>query len=273
MSGQLHHGLELMRCARSVAPVLAFVLGILAVGVKAEDVQSGSARTKPASVEMRKHYKVISPSGIDDYVVTEISSNSEKLDRVRTIAEDAQGTRFLLTYETDYVKQVTFHEIRQIGGQEFLRLQFWSPWTATTRAGTIEEAHKHPELLQRNDLRFEFTTAGNGVLAGGNFGLWYDVQSQREWRTRLRSMISAQFLEQLEIMWANGFLTSAVGNRFAEPVRYVVYRPDCPSAELRIEPAAPDCAFDKKLGFPCSDDQKARAEKALAVKPPSTTFY
>jgi hypothetical protein len=243
----------------------------VAAGQDQKNDTSAASATPPS--EVRLHYKVISPTGVDDYVATQISVNSEKLDRTRTIVENAQGKRFLLTHETDYVKQTTSNEIREVGGHEFLRMKFSSLWTAITRSGTIEEAEKHPELLKRTDLPFEFTTAGNGILAGDNFGLWDDLETQREWRTHLRTMVTPQFLEELEIMWANGFLASAVGDRFAEPVRYVVYRPDCPAPELRVEAAPPDCAFDKKFGFECSDKQKARAEKALAAKPPSTKYY
>jgi hypothetical protein len=207
-------------------------------------------------------------------VATEIRSLSEKSDNIRLIVENAEGKMFLFSYDRDYVKQTTSHTIREVGSQEYLRLKFQSVWTATTRSGTLEEAAKHPELMEKTDLSFEFATAGDGILAGGNFGLWNDVQTQREWRTRLRSMLAPQFLEELEIMWANGFFASAFGTSYAEPVRFVVYRPDCGGSEnLRVEPAPPDCDFDKKFGFRCSDKQKARAEKALAAKPPSTRFY
>jgi hypothetical protein len=257
-------------CAALSLFLLSFGAGVAAGQDQKNDLSAATAITPS---EVRRHLKVISSSGIDDYIATEISTYSEKLDRTRTIVQNAQGERFLLTYESDYEKQTTSHEIREVGGREFLRMKFSSLWTAITRSGTIEEAKKHPELLKRTDLRFEFTTAGNGVLAGDNLGLWDDLETQREWRARLRTMVTPQFLEELEIMWANGFLASAVGDRFAAPVRYVVYRPDCPAPELRVEAVPPDCDFDKKFGFECSDKQKARAEKALAAKPPSTKYY
>lgn len=261
-------------------PTLAATLSLLiatATGAQTttnEATVGPSATTTAAPTEVRRHFKVLSPGQVDDYVATEIRSLSEKSDKIRMIVESAQGQKFLLTFERDYVKQTTSHEIREVGGQEFLRLRFQSPWTATTRTGTLEEGAKHPELIEKTDFSFEFATAGNGILAGGDFGLWNDMQNQREWRTRLRSMLAPQFLEALEIMWSNGFFASSVGNTFAEPVRYVVYRPDCGAPDdLRVEPALPDCDFDKKFGFPCSDRQKARADRALNAKPPSTKLY
>jgi hypothetical protein len=166
-------------CAALSLFLLLFGASVAAGQDQKNDTSAASA-TPPS--EVRLHYKVISPTGVDDYVATQISVNSEKLDRTRTIVENAQGKRFLLTHETDYVKQTTSNEIREVGGHEFLRMKFSSLWTAITRSGTIEEAEKHPELLKRTDLPFEF-------------------------------------------------------------------------------------------GFECSDKQKARAEKALAAKPPSTKYY
>jgi hypothetical protein len=218
--------------------------------------------------EIRQHLSVVSPTGIDDYVVTQIQRFSEKGDKTVVLLRTSAGDRLIATHEWNYTTQVSYTEIRDERSSEFLRVTFTYPMVTRTRSDTLEQVKKNP-LLLTGQTPFEMTAPGNSRLSG-IASHWEDPETAKGWRIRLRQMLSPTFLEELEIVDSSGLLKEPIFSYVHDfLMNHVLYRTSCDStASLRVAPAVPDCTFDKDFGFPCSMEQQARAKAAVEGKKP-----
>lgn len=217
-------------------------------------------------VENRQHIIVTSAAGNDDFVVTQISQRSDNLDRTIILIRTSAGDRLMTTREWDYEKQIAFSEIRDVRSDEFLRATFTYPISTKTRRATLEIVSKNPQLLSI-EVPFEISVHGPSRVSG-IASHWEDPITARDWRTRVRQMISPNFLETLELVETSGLLKQpALASIHEMLMGYVLYRTNCNSgAGLSVEPAAPDCGFDKDFSYPCSEDQLKRAKAAGGEK-------
>jgi hypothetical protein len=224
--------------------------------------------------EMRKHLTLQSRDSTNAFTVTVVDLASEVMDSVKILIQDPKSGRFLLSWDRDFVRQTSIREIREVGGTEFVRYTLFLPFTARTRTATQEQARTHPELMNDKNGRFELSTAGNSSISG-TVDFWKDAETAREWRTRARAMLSPPFLDWIETMETAGlFRQPSLVDLDSILMPLLLYRTDCASTpEYVVTTLVPDCAFDKKFGFECSDKQKERAEKYAAETPPATKPY
>ena len=221
--------------------------------------------------EVRQHFRVGGAGSIDEYVVTRIGRLSETRDEEIILFRNKAGDRFVFTRDAKYDNQRSLYEIRDLDMKEFVRLEFKKPFDAKTRSGTIEEARKNPRLLEV-DLPFEITATGSGSVSGF-LSHKADVETAREWRTTIRRMLSASFIDALELMQTSGFLSIPLLNGADKMLSsFVLYRTECtPRVAVEVIPALADCHFDEKMGYPCSDKQSERAVRT-AVKNESKPY-
>jgi len=241
----------------------------------------GAAAAQPAALtkqepakEARTHFELRSEDGLANFVVTTIHGLSDTLITSKVLLQDEHGTRFLLSWDRDYVHQTSIREIRQVGGTEYLRYTLFLPFSARTRSATQAEAREHPELSNDKNAKFELGTAGNSSISG-TVDFWKDAPTAREWRSRARMMLSPSFLDSLEYLETLGvFRRADFPDLDAILIPLILYRTDCDAKTELVQVALPpDCAFDKKFGFDCSDQQKERAEKYAAQTPAVTKSY
>jgi hypothetical protein len=209
---------------------------------------------------------VLSTSGSDGYTVTQIQLLSEKNDKTVLLILASSGDRLIATRERSFEKQTSYSEIRDERSGEFLRVSLTFSYPTRTRSSTLELAHKNPQL-QASELPFEITGPGNSKLSGIE-AHWRDPGTARGWRTRIRQMVSSTFLEELEIVDSSGLFSEPILFGLHEVLmQFILYRTSCDSTvALRVDPAIPDCGFDKDFGFPCSEQEQKRAAAAMEAK-------
>ena len=88
-------------------------------------------------------------------------------------------------------------------------------------------------------------------------------------------MLSPQFLDSLELMETAGvFRVPGFPDIDAIVMPLVLYRTECELKTHLVNTAlAPDCAFDAKFGFNCSDEQKEQAAKYKGELSPKAKPY
>lgn len=233
-----------------------------------------SAGEPPAAVrEFRRHYFLRSVSGDEHYDVTVITQMGEERLSVVGLVLDQKGQRFLLSSDYDFVHQRSSKELRLTDGKEFLRYTMSMPFTSKTLTATMAEAHAHPELIIDSG-GFVFSGPGN-LQFNGAVNFWDDPATAREMRKRVRAMVQPSFVEALEILQSSGLFRFADLREYEIITPMILYRTECESGvpELVDELRPPDCSFDDRFGFPCSEKQKARAETLLSAKPPMAKGY
>jgi hypothetical protein len=248
---------------------LTALLAVVCVGNGAyAQQQSAPPASDAMPTEIRQHLSVLSPSGVDDYEVTQIQQLTEKDDKTVVLIRTASGDRLIATHDWNYQTQVSYSEIRDERSGEFLRATFTYPFATRTRSSTLDQAKKNPQLLT-SEVPFEITARGNGRLSG-IASHWKDAATAREWRFRLRQMVTQTFLEELEVVDSSGLFSEPLLSSLHEFVMtYVLYRTSCDATVgLRVSPAVPDCGFDKDFGSPCSEEQQTRAKTAGESKKP-----
>jgi hypothetical protein len=225
----------------------------------AHDAGSGAASWS----EVRTHRLLKSSNGIDDYTLTEIVRHlPNDTDQTVVLAENMLGERFLLTHEKSVRRGTEVYELRQGAGDDFIRVTL-SELPPNARAATTTDGALN-QTPAKDRFWFEYTTAGNG-RASGYPSQWHDRELQRSWRTRLRSILAPQFLEQLEILQVSGFVL-AIGPGFASVlVENIMYRARCAPPVLRTVSLPGDCRFDQRFGLGCSDEQQRHAAQASAA--------
>jgi len=242
------------------------VIALLALCIAPFAAAQEAPAPATARHEVRQHFSVTSPSGIDDFLLTRIQSLTEADDKTVVLIRTATGGHFVATHEWNYEKQVSYSEIRDQRSGDFLRVSVTYPYATRTRSSTLELAKKNPKLVSA-DIPFEITAPGNSRLSGIE-SHWRDPATAREWRTRARQMASPSFLEDLEIIDSSGLFSDPMMSSLHQfLLQFVLYRTSCDSAAgIQVAPAVPDCSFDKEFGFACSDDQAGRAKAATEGK-------
>jgi hypothetical protein len=218
-----------------------------------------------ATSELRRHYHVVSPGGQPLGRLTHVQ---------QLIADTADRDLYLYVSDGDdslVVEQVSSYEkqrvettIRTIKGDAWLKASWIQPLAGTTRSEVLEQGRHYFSSQLWDLVRVEVEITTNG-------GSWTLDEKVRgfELAARLRPAIRFDLLEMIERAADSLFATELTPIARAALVNRVIYRPPCEGYEAAARHALPDCAFDKRFGFPCSDEQLKRAARALAAEQPS----
>lgn len=245
----------------------AFLCALLAtIGTSSVQNHVALAEEPAKPPEYRRHLAVHGQNPVDDFEITEIQRLSEPDDITVVLIRTSDGDELIAKHEWNYEKQISYREIRDLRSDEFLRVTTTYSYSTRTRTATLQQARKSPQSIAQ-DAPFEITGPGNSRLSG-IYSHWGDPVTAREWRTRIRQMISPAFLEKLERVDSTGLFSEPILSALHELVmQYLLYRTSCDStANLRVDAAVPDCGFDKNFGYPCSEDQEKRAAAAIKAK-------
>jgi hypothetical protein len=224
-----------------------------------EDVPSRPVKDPPP--EYRRHFVLRdSPDGTDYYRVTSIVRITDEAMAEFVLIDDLQHGTFLLEHHTSFPDDSTSYTIWDAKKKEFARASFDMPYMAKTWKGVRDESRRNPALYTATALLTIQTNGGEWLTSETE---WKDWARMRDLRRAIRQTVPFFLLEAVERMRGTIFATS-VGTGYYDVIgRYLVYQPaDTTPAELQEFAAAPDCAFDKSFGYPCTDAQLARIKGA-----------
>lgn len=207
----------------------------------------------------RTHYVISDAAGAVLGRATIVPRWTESWNRTVVTFESESGDRLLLENVTDYEARTTEWRIGDLRGDDWIALRIPLPFSGKTQSEAFAEAdatRMQIFRLGRDELEFE-TKAGKWQ---GSEAAWQG--EGRVTLTRdLRRSISFELLETIERV---ADVVFAIGPAHGERLifEYLLYRPLCASDKVRAVEAVPDCTFDARLGFPCSEKQLERASKA-----------
>jgi hypothetical protein len=216
--------------------------------------------------EYRQHFVIEDKSHSPVYVVTKMNRNSEAEDSDTFLIEDATTReRWIIVRLMDFTHQDVRYEIRPAAGGAKIAAWYALPFGGRTRTATLEAFHKMtPEVYSKFDVETTVDTGGRSVKAKDSE--WTNELKAREWRTELRRVASPSFIEALERMRGTLYATTELQLFCQMIARRVLYAETCEAPNGVATDMPPDCDFDAAFGYPCSEKQKKKIEKAKEEK-------
>jgi hypothetical protein len=215
-------------------------------------------------VSFRNHYSVRDGRGMALYFVSQVRRVSDQGSESAVLIEDqALHERFIFRFRFDVPKQASFAEIADVSGKKFIRRSMEAggiPSSAKTIDGLMRDVDATPNLLEVTDPGITYETAAFSHKAKDSDNR--QLETRREWISQLRESLDPHFLESLERMRDDGIYgaegVSDFYDRFGQ-----IFHGQCPTPETaKVVAEAPDCAFDKAFGFPCTDAQLSKVAAA-----------
>lgn len=220
------------------------------------------ADDEKVTVGLRSHLVITDSGGRTLGRATRMSQWTEAWDRGTVVFESEHGDRLLLEDEADYDARILEWRIRDWKGDDFIAMRVPLPFSGTTQTEAFAEAdatRMQIFTMSRDEIEIE-TKAGTWK---GSEAAW-NGEARAALTRDLRRSISFELLETIERVAESGFaIEAARGHR--SMLEYLLYRPVCGAESIRVTESVPDCAFDARLGFPCSEKQRERAKKAADV--------
>jgi hypothetical protein len=212
-----------------------------------------------ATVGLRTHYVISDSHGKALGRATVVPRWTEGWNRTVIVFESEQGDRLLLEDRADYESRTTESRVSDWGGDDFIAMRMTLPFSGKTQKEAFAEAEATRMQifkLMRDEIELE-TKSGSWK---GSEAAWKG--EARVALTRdLRRSISFELLETIERV-ADVALAIEPAPAARMILEYLLYRPVCGSGTIHSVEAVPDCAFDARLGYPCSEKQRERAKKA-----------
>ncbi|MHB0968517.1 MAG: hypothetical protein ACYC7A_09085 [Thermoanaerobaculia bacterium] len=215
-------------------------------------------------IEFRRHYVVVTATGANGEVtvlkqMVEKAGEDEDLDTY--LFEASTGDRFIFENNFYYAKSKTELVIRDVRGDSRITATFTLPFPGQRRDEFFAEAFRNVRL-------FEYMSGVTIETRGGTWSVSrMELESNGPHRTKLaseiRRTISFELLEMIERAAMSVFATE-----LAAPVRVflvdaLLYRSGCESKNVDANLAMPDCRFDERFGFRCSEKQNDHAKAAI----------
>ncbi|HEX8170714.1 MAG TPA: hypothetical protein VF824_09265 [Thermoanaerobaculia bacterium] len=214
--------------------------------------------------EFRRHYEVFAKDGTRLYTVTTIiAAPAEEASRHTLLIRDEGHSDFVLRWEWNYKEQVVTRRISDVRDKLFAQITNHTPFASKTRQETLAEAHANAALL---DVPAPYRIETNGGRWEASDATENDA-TLRRLRHELRQSTDFRIVEAIERMQGT-FCTTSDGDGMCDQfARYFMYDPQSDPQGVVVRNAAPDCAFDASLGFPCSDSQLERTRKTAGSRP------
>jgi hypothetical protein len=219
------------------------------------------AKAAGAVTEMRRHFVLRhNQAQTVHFELTEIIRMSDEWSHTSLLVRDVGHGEVICEHRLSFAEHEASESISDVSGKAFIRSSSATPWTSKTRKRTMEEAARNPALA---DMLTPVTITTPG-------GEWRSIdQEEKDWqrlrelRHSVRATVPFFLLEAAERMRGTVFSTVTGKSCYLLVGKYLVYEPDDESSlQLEEVTAAPDCAFDKAFGYPCSAQQLKRVEAA-----------
>lgn len=214
-----------------------------------------------ASTESRVHYVVVAPGEQPRYEATVISHVTPKTISKTFLIESVNGERYRLDFKANYAAPAAHWQITDLtsGDKLALDLQFDSP--ASSPHEFVAEARAMRAEGRAHKFRGTVNSGGRRVpISSDEFR---DGAFEAK-RSLIRNSINTEFRQRLEDL-----IPLLSFPQFSLACTYFGQLIDAncvPNSGLMIAQAAPSCAFDKRLGVPCSPSQAATAKEAFATR-------
>lgn len=239
---------------------LAIGLALLAT-ICAEPIHAEVEKVR----ETRTHYRITLPDGVQLGRATWIRRIAATWDGFSVIYESSEGETLVLEHGWNYAAKTANLSIRNAKGDAWVAASYELPFASRTRASALAEG---PEVFKLMSRELEYKTNG---------GKWRVTEAELvgagrvEMAKKLRSSMPFDLLELIERNVDGAFALKDLRDVQRVLLTFLLYRPRC------VQPAVatasiPDCDFDARLGFPCSDDQLAKVKEAVESKDPLETY-
>jgi hypothetical protein len=227
-----------------------------------------NAEMKKAPVtEFRRHFQYFDREKVPHYEATVVVRMSEEQDERFVLIHDEGNGDFILSKVWTFGDQRSTSRLSDIKGRTYIQVSYKLPLTGTTRTETMAEARKNPDLTKVPSV---VTLETNGGRWEGLETDWDSAARLRDFRRQVRQTIDFSLIETMERMRGTFFATDEGSYFYTAVCRFALYDIDLgdaePPATVEGTAAAPKCSFDQRFGFPCSEKQRTRVEKADAEK-------
>jgi hypothetical protein len=209
--------------------------------------------------EMRRHWVFTGRSDQKLYTLTQIIRFDEARNVVRVVVEETGGASLLLTETRSLRDQTLEREIRDVKRKAFVRARTQLPFPAAA-PGRADDYASYRGASEASS----FTLETDGATASGTAAEWKDPDRGRDLRSELRRSLDPLFLEELERMRGGLIARDELAPFCHELLAFVLHGEACGRVSGKLSPAPADCAFDRSFGYPCSDAQKEKIERAAA---------
>jgi hypothetical protein len=222
-----------------------------------------------APADIRRHF-VLSDSSGSCGVVTEITrmvtKDDEDADLISYLFESATGERLIVENNLYYAKSQYELRIRDVRGDSQVTVRFLLPFPGQTRRAFLAETRRNAQLFEY--LPDEFTIETRGGTWSGSRTEWEKAPRRLELTSEIRRTIPFELLEAIERAKSTLFASNLAGLVRVQLVDFLIYRHACEPGAVKAAPSLPDCQFDERFGFRCSEAQNKvvkEAVEALAI--------
>lgn len=240
---------------------------ILLLALSALSLARPVTADEPSTIrETRKHFQVRGTEDTLLYDVTQIVRIGDEVQEKHLLIQDHNYGKVVIRWVWSYKEQVIIHRLSDLSDRAFIQHNYKTPFTSKTRLETMAESHANP-LVSTTPGFFKIET--NGGEFEGIHTEWTEHGTLRAIRNSLRLATDRFLLDAIERMRGSFAVTDQGSNFYQTVGRFLVYDNASDSAvSIPVEPVhgKPDCDFDDSFGYPCSEKQLARLEKAAREK-------
>lgn len=254
MPWNVHHGLFVMKTLLAIAVLVA-----LAAPSHAADKVAPS----PKPQELRRHWVAVRSDATKLYEVVEVKKLSEAVDHDTYAVRDWRGDPWIIERVMDYERHTVTHEVRDPKTGLFVRLSYKLVAEGKTKTEFLLYFHDHDTAGPNDDVVIAVETPRSS--ATGLESEWKNREKSDDWRSELRAPLPTGFVDAIERMRDTLAPLDLGMQSLTAIAANVTFGATCdatPAAYAKRIDLDPDCAFDKDMGFACSDKQLQRVLKA-----------
>ena len=227
----------------------------------------GEAASPSPPKTVRSHFAMSDSNGNLLYVLTSVLEVSDAGDsNTLLVLDKVTDDRYVMIRNFDIQNHRSIVKIRDVAGKKFVSRSYALPSAAKTRTELAAELRSNPVLFEVADPVLTLETPSFTYTARASELV--STQSYGRWLSDLRQSLDPAFLEGLERMRAHLFGWQTGHTIYDTLARYLFHGTCDASSAAPIEaiPEFPDCAFDKAFGYPCTEKQLQRIDRAKDEK-------
>jgi len=242
------------------------LLALLLTAICATSI--GAETSQSPVTEFRRHFRLVDRDKAPYYEATVVVRTSEEKDEKYVLIRDEGHGDFILSGVWTFGDQRSISRLSDVKGRTYLQATYQYALTSKKRTDSLAEGQANPALL---DVPAIFTLETNGGRWEGLHRDWDSAARLRDFRRQVRQTVDFSLLEAIERMRNTMFSTEEGSFFHAMVCKFALYElgmenddgnGEATSAAAQEEASAPDCDFDKRFGFPCTEKQLARVRKA-----------